>query len=55
MCKDRFMKSREKEHGNHAKCFQMKTIQSNEIINQNLNHKTKISLIFKKIKRGNHI
>ena len=34
MYKSRFMKSKEKEHENHAKSFQMKTNQPNEIINQ---------------------
>ena len=30
------MKSKEEEHENHAKSFQMKTIQPKEIINQSL-------------------
>ena len=34
------MKSKEEEHENHAKSFQMKTNQPKEIINQSLYSKT---------------
>ena len=34
------MKTKEEEHENHAKSFQMKTNQPKEIINQSLNPKT---------------
>ena len=41
MCKDRFMKSKEKENmRTMKKSFQMKTNHSNEIINQDLSPKT---------------
>ena len=45
------MKSKEEEYENHAKSFQMKTNQPKEIINQNLNHKTKSSCFFKNQER----
>ena len=37
--KNRFMKSKEEKHENHANSFQMKTNQLREIINQSLNPK----------------